>query len=101
MNLTKEGREVDAAKSARFVQENLRQIVLLILIEKPTNAHGIVDMIFCKHAVLVNSNKVDSLLKSLGDEGMVAKTKEGLATVYSLTEQAKAAVTRKSSKTSP
>lgn len=101
MMLTECGRAVDAAKSARFVEENIRQVVLSVLIQKPTSAHGVVSAIFCKHGVLVSSRKVDSLLDSLGGEGLVAKTKDGIVTVYSATDQAKASMSGTNNKTPP
>ena len=96
-----EQRQIDAVKTARFVEENTRQIVLSVLIEKPTSAHGVVSAIFSKHGVLVSSRKVDSLLESLGDEGLITKTRDGLVTVYLLTDKAKTSMKQMNSKTPP
>jgi DNA-binding PadR family transcriptional regulator len=82
-------KEMDIVKNTRYVEEHLQDMVLSFLSEKPVSISEIVSTIFHKYGILVNSEKIYSLLESLRNKCLITEAKKGLLTVYSAVDKQK------------
>lgn len=86
--LADDARIIDVAKSTKFVNENLKALVLHFLYGNTSmSKHEITQEIFRRQGVSVNPSRIDMLLGSLKGQGLIEETKRELATVYALTDE--------------
>lgn len=86
------GRRIDVVKTTKFVSENLEILILRFLHESESmSKHEIIREIFSRQGVSVSPNRLETMLGSLKGRGLVEEIKRNLLTVYTLTDEGRAA----------
>ncbi len=86
------GRKIDVMKTTKFVSENLEILILRVLHgSESMSKHEIIREIFSRQGVSVSPNRLETMLGSLKDRGLVDEIKRNLLTAYTLTDEGRVA----------